>query len=181
LAREVLSARTDISRRLRSLLDRKIKAVRTRCHGDYHLGQVLYTGRDFVILDFEGEPARPVGERRLKRTPLRDVAGMLRSFQYASASALLSGRVRSEDMTTLEQWAGYWYAWVATAFLQAYVETAGDAVFLPKLADERRVLLDTHLLDKALYELAYELNNRPEWVRIPLRGIAQLVARPSVS
>ncbi len=177
LAREVLNARAEISRRLRSLLDRKIKAVRTRCHGDYHLGQVLYTGRDFVILDFEGEPARPLGERRLKRSPLRDVAGMLRSFHYASVSALLSGRVRSEDMASLEQWAGYWCAWVGTAFLQAYVETAGSAAFLPKTADERRVLLDTHLLDKALYELAYELNNRPDWVRIPLRGIAQLVDR----
>ncbi|KPJ91404.1 MAG: alpha-amylase [Gemmatimonas sp. SG8_17] len=174
-ARRVLSAQTEIARRQRQILDRKIRALRLREHGDYHLGQLLYTGRDFVVLDFEGEPARPLGERRLKRSPLRDVAGMLRSFHYASVTALTNGRVRTEDVPAVEIWADSWYRWVALIFLQTYVSALGDAPILPKTAEERRVLLDTHLLDKALYELLYELNNRPEWARIPLRGILKLL------
>jgi maltose alpha-D-glucosyltransferase/alpha-amylase len=175
-ARRVLNAEAEIKRRQRQILDRKIRALRLREHGDYHLGQLLYTGKDFVVLDFEGEPARPLGERRLKRSPLRDVAGMLRSFHYASVTALVNGRVRTEDLPAVEVWAESWYRWVALIFLQTYVAAVGDAPFLPKTADERKVLLDTHLLDKALYELLYELNNRPEWTRIPLRGILKLLA-----
>jgi maltose alpha-D-glucosyltransferase/alpha-amylase len=174
-ARRVLSAQTEIRRRQRQVLDRKIRALRLREHGDYHLGQLLYTGRNFVVLDFEGEPARPLGERRLKRSPLRDVAGMLRSFHYASVTALMNGRVRTEDVPAVEIWADSWYRWVALIFLQTYVEALGDAPILPKTVEERKVLLDTHLLDKALYELLYELNNRPEWARIPLRGILKLL------
>jgi len=174
-ARQVLAARKAIEQRLRAVLDRKIRAARIRVHGDYHLGQVLDTGRDFVILDFEGEPARPLGERRLKRSPLRDVAGMMRSFHYASVSAIVGGRVRPEDVPAVEAWAHSWYRWVALTFFKSYVTTVDGATILPKTADERRILLDTHLLDKALYELLYELNNRPEWVRIPLRGIAWLL------
>jgi maltose alpha-D-glucosyltransferase/alpha-amylase len=100
---------------------------------------------------------------------------MLRSFHYASVAAIVGGRVRPEDVPAVESWAESWYCWVALTFLQSYVATVGDATILPKTADERRILLDTHLLDKALYELLYELNNRPEWVRIPLRGIAWLL------
>ncbi|UCG87413.1 MAG: maltose alpha-D-glucosyltransferase [Gemmatimonadota bacterium] len=174
-ARRVLNMQTEIRRRQRQILDRKIRALRLREHGDYHLGQLLYTGKDFVVLDFEGEPARPLGERRLKRSPLRDVAGMLRSFHYASVTALMNGRVRPEDVPAVEVWADSWYRWVALTFLQTYVTAIGDAPLLPKTAEERKVLLDTHLLDKALYELLYELNNRPEWTRIPLRGILKLL------
>jgi maltose alpha-D-glucosyltransferase/alpha-amylase len=178
-AREVLRAEADIRQRQRRVLDRKITGLRLREHGDYHLGQLLYTGRDFMVVDFEGEPARPLGERRLKRSPLRDVAGMLRSFHYASVTALMRGRIRPEDMRAVEIWAQSWYRWVALIFLKAYVAALGDAPLLPKTNEERIVLLDTHLLDKALYELLYELNNRPEWASIPLRGILGLLREPA--
>ncbi len=173
-ARSVLRTRNEVSKRLRQVLERKISATRIRVHGDYHLGQMLYTGKDFVILDFEGEPARPLGERRLKRSPLKDVAGMLRSFHYASVTPFLSGSVRPEDYPFVRLWADSWHRWVSREFLKSYVGGVGDAALLPRSVDERRALLDTHLLDKALYELLYELNNRPDWTIIPLLGILQL-------
>jgi len=178
-AERVLAHEADVFRHFRSILDRKIGAMRIRCHGDYHLGQVLYTGKDFVIIDFEGEPAHPLSERRLKRAPLRDVAGMLRSFHYAAYSALFtqqsSGLVRAEDLTHLELWSRFWYVWVCVAFLKAYLEVVGRAPIVPQDQEELRVLLDAYLLEKAIYELGYELNNRPDWARIPLQGIQQLL------
>jgi maltose alpha-D-glucosyltransferase/alpha-amylase len=175
-ARAVLRTKAEVRARLRQVIDRKITGVRIRVHGDYHLGQLLYTGKDFVVLDFEGEPARPLGERRLKRSPLKDVAGMLRSFHYASATPFLNGSVRPEDSPLVQLWIDSWRRWVSIAFLKSYVESVGDSGLLPKTVDERKVLLDTHLLDKALYELQYELNNRPHWTIIPLLGIQQLVS-----
>jgi trehalose synthase-fused probable maltokinase len=130
---------------------------------------VLFTGQDFVIIDFEGEPARPLRERRLKATPLRDVAGMIRSFHYAAHSGM------PHETPDLEPWARFWYCWISAAFLRAYLATANGAEFLPVSRTEVKLLLDTFLLEKAMYELAYELNHRPDWVRIPLRGIAQLL------
>jgi len=149
--------------------------MRIRCHGDYHLGQVLYTGKDFVIIDFEGEPARPISERRIKRSPLRDVAGMLRSFHYAAYARLFAqqeaGLIRSEDFSYLESWVEFWHTWVSVLFLKAYLEVAAQGGFLPRTNEELQVLIDIYLLEKAIYELGYELNNRPEWIRIPVRGI----------
>jgi maltose alpha-D-glucosyltransferase/alpha-amylase len=178
-AQQVLDLEGAISKRLQQILDLKPSGMRIRCHGDYHLGQVLYTGQDFVIIDFEGEPARPLSERRIKRSALYDVAGMLRSFHYAAYSALLdpgpSGPVRPEDIPTLEPWARFWHCWVSAAFLKAYLAEAGQASFLPQSGEELQVLLDAYLLEKAIYEVGYELNNRPEWVRIPLQGILDLV------
>ncbi len=175
-AADVLGQREALLARLRAVTGRRIGAVRTRCHGDYHLGQVLYTGKDFVILDFEGEPASALGERRLKRSPLTDVAGMLRSFHYASVAALIEGRVRPEDVATLEPWAAAWNAWVGRTFLRSYVDTAAGAPFIPKASAEFQVLLDAFLIEKALYEIQYELNNRPAWLPIPLRGVRQWLA-----
>lgn len=166
-------------RRYDAALSSPIHAMRTRIHGDYHLGQVLYTGSDFVIVDFEGEPARPLSERRAKRSPLQDVAGMLRSFHYAAFSFQLT---RPEDMTDsqaknfdVNAWAEAWYACVADRFLAAYLETVGGASFIPASRDELSSLLRVHLLEKAVYELGYELNNRPTWVAIPVAGILQLL------
>ncbi len=151
----------------------------TRIHGDYHLGQVLFTGSDFIIIDFEGEPARSLAERRRKRSPLQDVAGMLRSFHYAAYAPLLQQsshqRLREEDLQALGKRAQYWQKWVSATFLKTYLEVCGDAIFIPKGREELALLLDVHLLDKAIYELGYELNNRPLWVRIPLDGISQLL------
>jgi maltose alpha-D-glucosyltransferase/alpha-amylase len=178
-ARKVLGLEDEVRRRFRSLLERKITAMRTRLHGDYHLGQVLYTGKDFVIIDFEGEPARPLSERRIKRSPLRDVAGMLRSFHYAALTALYGqvsgGVVRPEDVNVLGGWARCWHHWVSAAFLKTYLQVAGGAPSLPKTRDELAILLNAYQLEKAVYELGYELNNRPDWVRLPLQGILELL------
>ncbi|MGE0824448.1 MAG: maltose alpha-D-glucosyltransferase [Candidatus Binatia bacterium] len=176
-AQHVLEQEDAVVKRFQRILNQKITAMRIRCHGDYHLGQVLYTGKDFLILDFEGEPARPLSERRLKRSPLRDVAGMLRSFHYAVYTTFFRQETegvyasRPDAVATLEPWARCWYQWVSAVFLRRYLAVAHHAPFLPKTRTELQVLLDAYVLEKAVYELGYELNNRPDWVRIPLYGI----------
>jgi len=149
--------------------------VRIRCHGDYHVAQVLYTGKDFVIIAFEGEPVRALSERRLKRSARTDVAGMLRSFDYAVHTVLYvtaGGEViRLEDVPVLAPWARFWQQWTSSAFLRAYLQEATEAPFVPRACVEFARLLDVLLLEKNLYELGYELNHRPQWVRIPLAGI----------
>ena len=173
---QLLSLSKHLDKRFRAVLDRKITAMRIRCHGDYHLGQLLYTGKDFYIIDFEGEPARPMSERRIKRSPFRDVAGMLRSFHYASIACLRGGGFRDEDIPFLEPWAQFWYMWTSAAFLQSYLKVTQDVDFLPNTQEELGVLLDLYLIDKAFYELIYELNNRPDWVTIPLQGLLYLLS-----
>ena len=174
-ARDVLAAEKTILDREKRILDRRSVAAKIRIHGDYHLGQVLYTGKDFIILDFEGEPARPLSERKLKRSALRDVAGMMRSFQYAAYSALWQPAMRSEDVPFLEQWADFWYRNMSSVFLQSYLQTTAGAEFVPQKSDDLQVLLEAYLLDKAVYEIGYELNNRPDWVVIPIRGIKHIL------
>jgi maltose alpha-D-glucosyltransferase/alpha-amylase len=164
-----------VFQRFHAVLEQTITAMRIRVHGDYHLGQVLYTGKDFVIIDFEGEPARSLTERRLKRSPLRDVAGMLRSFHYAAHHAIFARLSRPEDLPAMEQWAAFWQLWVSAGFLQSYLEVAGQGGFLPREEEQFQVLLDAFCLEKAMYELGYELNNRPEWVKLPIQGILQLL------
>jgi maltose alpha-D-glucosyltransferase/alpha-amylase len=174
---QLLDLEEQILARFRELVDVRVRAPRIRCHGDYHLGQVLYTGKDFVIIDFEGEPLRPLGERRIKRSPLVDVAGMIRSFHYAAYTALLEpdSPSRPENPSFLEPWILFWYRWVSAAFLRTYSDVADEAGLLPAGRQEREVMLSTRLLDKALYELRYELNLRPAWVRIPIAGVLQLL------
>jgi len=178
-ANDLIARQEEILRAYDRVLGNPIQAMRTRIHGDYHLGQVLYTGSDFVMIDFEGEPARPLSERRAKRSPLQDVAGMLRSCHYAAFSFHLA----SPDGATAEEiksydvrpWAERWYACVSERFLNAYFENVVGAAFIPSDQDELFSLLRLHLLEKAVYELGYELNNRPAWVAIPLEGISQLL------
>jgi maltose alpha-D-glucosyltransferase/alpha-amylase len=167
-----------VTREVRQLVSVRPSAVRIRTHGDYHAGQVLWTGKDVVLIDFEGEPGRPLSERRFKRSALTDVAGMLRSFHYAAYGTLLNphlgGAIRPEDVPRLEPWAGFWYLNVAVSFLHAYlVETRGQA-FVPTSEEELRTTIELLSLQKVLYELDYELNNRPDWVSIPLRGLLDL-------
>jgi len=163
-----------------TILGRTVPAMRIRCHGDYHLGQVLYTGKDFVIVDFEGEPARTLNERRLKRSPLVDVAGMLRSFDYAVHTVLYGAAgaevIRPEDVPVLTPWARFWQQWASSAFLRAYLQQVADVPLVPRAREELARLLDVLLLEKNTYELGYELNNRPQWVRIPLAGILRALA-----
>jgi maltose alpha-D-glucosyltransferase/alpha-amylase len=150
---------------------------RIRTHGDYHLGQVLRTRNDFVIIDFEGEPARPLAERRAKHSPLKDVAGMLRSFSYAANATLMTYITRHpEDFEALEPWATLWERTVSAEFLSTYREGTPGSNILPPAEEDFRRLFDAYLLEKATYELMYELNNRPTWVRIPLAGILALAA-----
>lgn len=176
---QVLDRETAIMRRVWSIVEQPVNAMAIRCHGDYHLGQVLYTGTDFIIIDFEGEPARPLGERRRKHPALRDVAGMLRSFHYAAFAALDHHVVGDPDprarRAAMEPWAHFWHVWASVAFLKAYLEHAGGGQVLPTTREEIAVLLNAYLLDKAVYELGYELNNRPAWATIPAHGIVELI------
>ncbi|OHB37469.1 MAG: maltose alpha-D-glucosyltransferase [Planctomycetes bacterium GWA2_39_15] len=176
LTGEILNHEKAITGCFAALLKSKISAVKIRIHGDYHLGQVLFTGNDFVIIDFEGEPARTLSERRIKRSPLRDVAGMIRSFHYAAYASLLKhASVRPEDIPRLETWIGLWYRYVGRTFLKSYLNTAGNASFIPKDREVLNLMLKAYLLEKAIYEIGYELNNRPDWIIIPLRGIKHLL------
>jgi maltose alpha-D-glucosyltransferase/alpha-amylase len=175
----VIAAEKKLLQVARRVVGSKIDAVRIRCHGDFHLGQVLSTGKDFVIIDFEGEPARPVSERRIKRSPLRDVAGMLRSFDYAAHAALLNllgrGLVTDADHLYLEPWAGYWGKCAGAAFLCGYRSFTKGTRLLPDDPARLKDLLDFYVLDKAVYELGYELNNRSGWAGIPIGGILEII------
>jgi maltose alpha-D-glucosyltransferase / alpha-amylase len=175
----VLGLEQEILLRFKKVIDRKITAMRIRCHGDYHLGQLIRSGDDFVITDFEGEPARPLSERRIKRSAMRDVSGMLRSFYYAASTAVRTHTEREgsggEDLAVLRRWAQFWNTWVSSTFLKSYLETAGGATFVPESREELEVLLDAFLLEKAVYEIGYELNNRPGWAIIPIHSIPLLL------
>jgi len=160
---------------VRAVLERRPAMLRIRIHGDYHLGQVLFTGKDFIIVDFEGEPSRSLSERRFKRSPLRDVAGMIRSFEYAAAYGLRHGPRRAEDVPALQPWARLWIRWTSAAFLGGYLGLAGDASYLPREPAELAAMLEFYILDKTVYELRYELNNRPSWVDIPLEALLRRV------
>jgi maltose alpha-D-glucosyltransferase/alpha-amylase len=150
--------------------------MKARIHGDYHLGQVLFTGNDFIIIDFEGEPARSLSERRLKKSPMVDVAGMIRSFHYAAYTALFKHVLfRAEEMSDLEVWVDLWYSSVSGVFLESYLEATQEASFIPKNEEDVTLMLEIYLLEKAVYEIGYELNNRPDWIGIPLKGIKRLM------
>ena len=176
LADEVLNRSSELSSCHDYLLHEAIRVTKIRIHGDYHLGQLLFTGKDFVILDFEGEPARPIGERRLKKSGLVDVAGMLRSFDYAAHQSLTEGRtVRMVDPETLDAFGDLWSTRASRVFLDAYLAKARGAAFVPHDQKDLRLLLRSFLIHKAVYELRYELNNRPKWVSTPLRGLLRII------
>jgi maltose alpha-D-glucosyltransferase/alpha-amylase len=176
----VLAHEEALIARFQRITGSKIEAMRTRIHGDYHLGQVLFTGKDFMIIDFEGEPVRPISERRIKRSPLCDVAGMLRSFQYAAYAALFSCTsnmaVTEAEALRLRRWADFWYFWVCAAYLRGYFQQAVGAAFLPPNRVDLETLIEVYLLEKVVYEIGYEMNNRPTWLSIPLSGILRQVA-----
>jgi len=177
-AEAVLSSEDNIIARFQPLRSTKFSGWRIRCHGDYHLGQVLYTGRDFVMIDFEGETRRPLTERRLKRSPLRDVAGMVRSFDYAASFSVerqASTGGAPGQIRLLELWAKFWTTWVTPVFLTSYVNTARQASLLPDGERELAILLNAYLLDKAISEITYELDGRPDWLRVPIRAILRMM------
>ena len=169
LATEILKLEDEILECFAEIHKIRIKRKKTRIHGDYHLGQVLFTGNDFVIIDFEGEPGFSFSERRLKKNPLKDVAGMMRSIHYAAfGKILLNENYRDRDLDFLEAWAEQWQHYVGRFYLGAYMERMGMSA---TISYEDEVLIRTFQLEKAIYELGYELNGRPDWTIIPLRGI----------
>jgi maltose alpha-D-glucosyltransferase/alpha-amylase len=151
---------------------------KVRIHGDYHLGQVMLSPRGWMVLDLEGEPVRSLEERRAKQSPLRDVAGMLRSFSYAVWASLFDRtEADSEEWSRLQRWGLAWEQIARDRFMTAYLRTSHEGTFLPPDRENLAVMLDVFEIDKALYELNYERGHRPQWVRIPLRGIEQVIER----
>ncbi len=177
-AEEVRQMKKEVLNCMKHIYAHKIDAMKIRVHGDYHLGQVLFTGKDFIILDFEGEPARSFSERRLKRSPMRDVAGMLRSFHYVAYSGLLKNEEYTlEAEEYLEEWAEQWYHYMSGFYLNAYLDKTKGQSFIPSDENDFTVLMQTFLLEKAVYELNYELNNRPDWTIIPMKGIKYVMKK----
>jgi maltose alpha-D-glucosyltransferase / alpha-amylase len=176
-AEATLAIRAALLEALAKIRDNDSLGMATRIHGDYHLAQVLRVEEDFVILDFEGEPGRPLAERRAKHSPLKDVAGMIRSFSYAAYAALFAFTVHAPaEYTRLEAWADTWQHWATQSFLQGYRSVLAESSLVPA-GESFHALLRAFELEKALYELGYELNNRPDWMRIPLAGILKLADR----
>jgi maltose alpha-D-glucosyltransferase/alpha-amylase len=174
-ARSALESRQDLMKRLDGLEVLDAAVSKLRIHGDYHLGQVLRTRNDYVIIDFEGEPARSMAERRAKASPLKDVAGMLRSFSYAAYTGLFNhASRRPADFSRLLECARFWERETSAAFLESYRRTAKGASFLPADTAKLDGLLKLYLTAKTFYELRYELNNRPLWVRVPLQSILEM-------
>ncbi len=178
-AQAVLNRQSAIRERYGYLRDNRFTAARIRIHGDYHLGQVLYTGKDFVTIDFEGDPSRPLSERRIKRSPLHDVAGMLDSFYHAS-HAVLFGQApgvipNPESLDALETWAKSWSRAAGSEFLASYLATPGISELLPQNSEQIRALIRIFLIDLALRKLAYELTHAPERIRIPVHAINELL------
>lgn len=179
MAKQVLGCESEILQHFRTLYGKPYRAMRIRNHGDYHLGQVLYTGSDFLIIDFEGEPIRSMSERRLKTCALTDVAGMIRSFDYASHTALAKyleqGKLNPAQLNVMTLWGRFWTRWVSAVFYQAYCGAVGTGTFLPVNDRELRDLTDIFILRKAIYEIGYELGSRPDWVKIPLQGVLEIM------
>ena len=175
-ADELLAAETALMDRHNVLLRQKVVAAKTSIHGSLHLGQVLNTGKDFVIVDLEGDASRPLSERSLKRSPLVDVASMLRSFDFAAYAAL---RRQPQDAEILRPWVQAWTAAISERFLSAYFETASEGKFLPASDSDRTLLLEVFLIDRALAEVTSELASRPEMAIVPIRALLELSRQPA--
>ncbi len=184
LADQIVRQRDAVLERFRAILDTSFDSRRIRCHGDYTLEQLLYTGKDFVIMDFEGEPGRTLGEKRVKRSPLCDIASMVRSLDDAVQSVLLGlagshgrppGMIRTEDRPALEPWADSWLEHVVQSFVVTYLQTIDPVNLLPASRASCHKLLDLLLLEKTLLQIDADLDNRAHWVLIPLRSAVRLL------
>jgi maltose alpha-D-glucosyltransferase/alpha-amylase len=173
----VIGREEELIDRLRRLVSTKIDAGRIRLHGDYRLEEIMATGNDFIFFDFAGDTTRPMSERRLKQSPLKDVADLIRSFHYAALASLFDqieqGTIPAERLTELEPWAFAWYRWVSAAFLRAYLQEMAGTGLLPADENMTMVLLEGFMLEKAARELTWEVHNRPSWARIPARGMLE--------
>ncbi len=174
MAEHLLDREAEVFASLSAVKQLRISGLRMRIHGDYHLGQVLFTGKDFSIIDFEGEPSKAISARRIKRSPLRDVAGMLRSLDYAAAAAqreyVVRYNVRRAGAELAGLGAAFWSGWAGDRFLQSYLTAVADDLLVEN-DESTAVLLRAFMVQNAAYELEYELNHRPDWVGIPLHGL----------
>ncbi|MDP9150059.1 MAG: hypothetical protein M3O36_08985, partial [Myxococcota bacterium] len=170
---ELRAREGDYRRCITGFVEAEHRFTKTRVHGDLHLGQVLVTGDDFVLIDFEGEPARSLAERKAKRSPFADVAGMLRSLHYASVAAAREAPPSNRARTN--HFAEAWHRQARREFLRSYVDGALASSVFPRAPEARRMLLRFYLLEKCVYELHYEINNRPDWVAIPVLGLEQIL------
>ena len=174
-AEEFLDRKAEVKNLILNFDESHLNSSRIRIHGDYHLGQVLFTGDDFVILDFEGEPEATIRDRKVKQSPLKDVAGMMRSFHYSVFATIFSEHNFKLDEATLTEFGGRYYRAVVAVFLDTYLNFAFDNGLNIGYYQEVEYLLKYHIFEKAVYELGYELNSRPDWVIIPLKGLNQIL------
>ncbi|HTL71740.1 MAG TPA: maltose alpha-D-glucosyltransferase [bacterium] len=182
VAQRVIELEPVILQHYRQLVEQRFAAGRSRIHGDFHLGQVLWTGRDFVFLDFEGDAHKPVSERSIKRSPLRDVARMVRSFHHAAYAGVHQqvdlGVIARENLPKFEPWVRHWNRAVSRAYLQAYCEKLHGSGILPVEEDKLRMLLLAYLLNQVMFELGDELQRQSDNVRAPLQAILALTDEP---
>ncbi|TBW29083.1 maltose alpha-D-glucosyltransferase [Gramella sp. KN1008] len=175
-AREVIGLKQEILKCFRNIYHHKISVMKIRTHGDYHLKQILWTGREYIMNSFEGDPSKSFSERRIRRSAMRDLAAMIRSLHYAAYSNILSAEYAQQRKEgNLEEWAETWHYYISRLYIKAYLENAGNSDFVPKDPEDFKILMNTFLLEKALYELNFEIQNRPEWIIIPIRGIKAVI------
>jgi maltose alpha-D-glucosyltransferase/alpha-amylase len=173
---EILEAEKEIISCLQKITGRRISTMKCRIHGDFHLGQALFTGKDFVFIDFEGEPTHSLGERRLKRSPLRDVASMIHSIHYATMTTLAHhSAAHPEDAALLEPWLEAWYVYVSGSYLKAYLHAMKNSPLVPAGRKELEIMLRCFLIQRAVHEFGHELNNRPDLIDLHLRGLEMLL------
>ena len=175
MAEEVLQLKSRVLTKFKMIYSEKMDAMKIRNHGDFHLGQVLWSGKDFIFIDFEGEPLMAFSERRIKRSPLRDLAGMIRSIHYVIYSTFFKFKSPHLKEHGFEPFVEDFYHLVSRFYVRSYLETVGEAEFVPKDKNQFNILLQTFLLEKAVYELKFDLQKRPDWARIPMEGIKYLV------
>jgi maltose alpha-D-glucosyltransferase/alpha-amylase len=182
LARRVAELEPAIIEAFQALSNQGLSGQRIRLHGDCRLGQVLWTGKDFIFMDFEGDGSVPISERRLKHSPMRDVASMVRSFHYAAAIGLNQhvkrGSIPPENMQRFQSWVRYWYLWVSVAFLKAYFQTIAGVGILPDNEESLRVMLRAHLLNKAMVEVGGQFRQGSAVLEVPLTAILTLLREP---
>ncbi|WP_207496514.1 maltose alpha-D-glucosyltransferase [Aridibaculum aurantiacum] len=175
-ARKLIERKEEVLDKLKRIYNKKLDVQKIRIHGNYHLGQVLFTGKDIAINDFGGDPTRSYSERRLKRSPLRDVAMMIRSLNYVAYDGFLrTNQVQQEDIEGLLPFAELWSHYMSSFFLRAYIDTVADTAFIPKDRSELQMMLETYLLEKAIFDLNVELNTRPAWAIVPLGVIDRIL------
>jgi len=173
---QLLLRKNDLLTLFRRIYSTKLDTTKIRIHGDLQLEKILLTGNDIAIQDFGGDPNRSYSERRLKRSPLRDVASMIRSFYYVGYEGFLqTNQVTDSDRTQLLPYAGFWSRYMSNFFMEAYLKTVEGSSFVPNQPDDLQMLLETYLLEKAVSDLNHELPNRPDWVCVPLQLIQSIL------